>query len=48
LEFHNLTAGYTIFDPGANHQGHSRSPFKTIQLSCRPSATSISSLKLMQ
>jgi hypothetical protein len=39
LQFQNLTSGNTIFDPGANHQGNSRSPLKTNQLSGRPSAT---------
>jgi hypothetical protein len=48
LQFQNLTSGYIIFDPGANHQGHSRSPLKTNQLSGRPSATFTPSLKLIQ
>jgi hypothetical protein len=48
LQFQNLTSGYTIFDRGANHQGHSRSPLKTNQLSGRPSATFTPSLKLIQ
>jgi hypothetical protein len=39
LQFQNLTSGYTIFDPGANHQGHSQSALKTNQLSGRRSAT---------
>jgi hypothetical protein len=48
LQFQNLTLGYTIFYPGANHQGHSRSPFKTNQLCGRPNATFTPSLKMIK
>jgi hypothetical protein len=48
LQFQNLTSGYTIFDPSANHQGYLQSPLKTNQLSGRPSATVTPSLKLIQ
>jgi hypothetical protein len=40
LRFENFTSGYTIFDLGAYHEGHSRSTPKTNQLSARPYATS--------
>jgi hypothetical protein len=48
MQIQNLTSGYTIFYPGANHEDHSRSPLKTTQLSGKPSATFTPSLKLRQ
>jgi phage terminase large subunit-like protein len=48
LQFQNLTLGYTIFDPDANHEGHSQLPLKTNQLSGRLCATFTPSLKLIQ
>jgi hypothetical protein len=48
LQFKKLTLGYTIFDHGANYQGHLWSPIETNQLSGRLCATFTPNLKLIQ
>jgi hypothetical protein len=45
--FQNLTFGYTIFHPGANHEGHWWLTLKIIQLRGRPCATFTPSMKLI-
>jgi hypothetical protein len=48
LQFQNLTAGYTIFDPSTNYEGHQQSVLKINKLRDRLCATFTPNLKFIK